>query len=61
MDYVNLGPVVLTLAANRFHNDFLLEEEAEKFNKAMRFAACRQCTLWQCGFMGANMRKPVPS
>ena len=44
MDYLILEPAVLTLA-NRCHNDFLLEEEEENFNKAMRFASYQQFTL----------------
>ena len=60
VDYLILEPAVLTLA-NRFRNGFLLEEEEENFNKAMRFAAHRQFTLWRYGFMAANRRKPIPS
>ena len=37
MDHLILEPAVPTLA-NWFCNDFLLEEEEENFNKAMRFA-----------------------
>ena len=58
MDYLILETAILTLA-NRFRNDFLLKEE--NFNKAMQFAAYQQFTLWRCGFMGANRRKPIRS
>ena len=61
MDRVVVDPMVLTISY-RLRNEYLgTEGENVEHNKAMRFAAYRQFTLWRHQYLGARKRKVIPS